>query len=159
MSLKILLAGDGGQGIQLMSDLICESVFLNGKNVTFIPNYGLEQRGGVSLAFIQISDGEINYPKFTQADILIIMSNQAELRTKRYADVAREVWRADEPAKILRDNNIPLQSLNLFFLGKLVNFLAKKNILEPTEIFKMIEKKLSNKVNWQDNKKAWELGD
>ena len=54
MIIKILLSGDGGQGIQLMSDLICRAAIQRGFFVSHMPNYGLEQRGGVSLAFIQI---------------------------------------------------------------------------------------------------------
>ena len=45
MILKILLAGDGGQGIQSISDLLAQASFANGLNITQIPNYGLEQRG------------------------------------------------------------------------------------------------------------------
>jgi len=84
MHLKFLLAGDGGQGIQTIADIICKAVFEAGHYVSFIPNFGLEQRGGVSLAFIQMSDQEIGYPKFTKPDILLIMSEQARERTTGY---------------------------------------------------------------------------
>ena len=75
MNIKILLSGDGGQGIQLISNMICAAAFQNDLHVTSIPNYGLEQRGCVSLNFIQVSDKKIVYPKFTKPYILLIMSS------------------------------------------------------------------------------------
>src|SRR3989339_1633609 len=84
MNIKILLSGDGGQGIQLLADIICVAAFQNNLHVSFIPNYGLEQRGGGSLAYLKISDKEIGYPRFTNPDILLIMSEQARERTKNY---------------------------------------------------------------------------
>ena len=81
MTFKILLAGDGGQGIQLIADAISEGVFLKNWFVTSVSNYGLEQRGGVSLNFVIISDRPIGYPKFKKPDVLLLMSEQARERT------------------------------------------------------------------------------
>ena len=86
MLIKILLSGDGGQGIQLMSDLICRGAIEQGFFVSHIPNYGLEQRGGVSLAFIQISDSEIAYPKFSKPDVKVVLSLQAERKDEAISE-------------------------------------------------------------------------
>lgn len=164
MLIKILLAGDGGQGIQLMSDLICRSAIEQGFFVSHIPNYGLEQRGGVSLAFIQISDNEIAYPKFSKPDVMVVLSEQARERTKGFKIEDLSLPRAKsrglqvaEYKELLEKNNVPYQSYNIFFLGLLAKMLEENGVLKREVVFGMLEKKLSTKPGWEKNKKAWEL--
>ena len=156
MLIKILLSGDGGQGIQLMSDLICRSAIEQGFFVSHIPNYGLEQRGGGALAFIQISDSEIAYPKFSKPDLLLVMSPQAEERTKQYqnADFKLQI---SEYKEILEKNKVPVQSYNIFFLGLIAKMLEEKGVLKRDTVFGMLEKKLCAKPGWEENKRAFEL--
>ena len=157
MLLKILLSGDGGQGIQLMSDLICRAAIERGFFVSHIPNYGLEQRGGVSLAFIQISDNEIAYPKFSTADILVILSQQAEERVVEYHSAAECRIQITEYSDLLKKNNVSHQSYNIFCLGILAKMLEEKNILQKEKVFELLKEKLEKKPNWEENKKAWNL--
>jgi len=82
---KIALAGEGGQGVQSIAEILAEAANEEGKNALYIPNFGVEQRGGVSIAFVQISDGAIGAPKFVEADILIPLSPRAVKRTKMHA--------------------------------------------------------------------------
>ena len=82
---KIALAGEGGQGVQSIAEILAEAANEGGKNALYIPNFGVEQRGGVSIAFVQISDGEIGAPKFQKADILIPLSPRAVERTQMHA--------------------------------------------------------------------------
>jgi len=83
--IKIALAGEGGQGVQSIAEILAEAANEEGKNALYIPNFGVEQRGGVSIAFVQISDGPIGAPKFLKADILIPLSPRAVKRTKMHA--------------------------------------------------------------------------
>ncbi len=46
-------------------------------NVTQTQSYGPEARGGASKAEVVLSDGEIDYPKVVQADLLLAMSQEA----------------------------------------------------------------------------------
>ena len=82
---KIALAGEGGQGVQAIAEILAEAANEGGKSALYIPNFGVEQRGGVSIAFVQISDGEIGSPKFQKADILIPLSPRSVQRTQMYA--------------------------------------------------------------------------
>ncbi|SDF49894.1 2-oxoacid:acceptor oxidoreductase family protein [Sporomusa acidovorans] len=82
---KIAIAGEGGQGVQSIAEILAEAANEEGKNALYIPNFGVEQRGGVSIAFVQVSDGQIGAPKFQKADILIPVSPRAVQRTKMYA--------------------------------------------------------------------------
>ena len=82
---KIALAGEGGQGVQSLAEILAEAANQEGKQALYIPNFGVEQRGGVSIAYVQISDGPIGAPKFQKADILIPLSPRAIRRTKEHA--------------------------------------------------------------------------
>lgn len=81
---RIALAGEGGQGVQLVGEVLAEAAHRSGLESLYIPNFGVEQRGGVSIAFVQISDRPIGAPKFKKADVLVALSKRAVARTKVY---------------------------------------------------------------------------
>ncbi len=81
---KILIAGEGGQGIQAVAQILAEAAYEEGKQVLYIPNFGVEQRGGVSVAFLQIGDEPIGSPKFAIADIVVALSERAVGRVGQY---------------------------------------------------------------------------
>ena len=83
---KILIAGEGGQGVQAMSHILAEAAFSAGLDVNYLPNYGVEQRGGVSLGFLQIGKGVIGFPKFSKADIIVVLRDRAVDRIAEYID-------------------------------------------------------------------------
>lgn len=157
MHIKILLSGDGGQGIQLIADMICRAAFEKDWHVASIPNYGLEQRGGVSLNFIQISDKKIVYPKFSNPGVLLIMSAQAKERVKQYLEIGNLKLEIGDYEPILKEHSVPVQSYNVFCLGLIAKILEEKNIVGRENIFALLEKKLSTKSGWEENKKAFEL--
>lgn len=84
--LRIALAGEGGQGVQSVAEILAEAAYNEQKQTIYIPNFGLEQRGGVSIAFIQVSDDRIGAPKFNKADVVIALSERAVGRTANYSD-------------------------------------------------------------------------
>jgi len=158
MNIKLLLSGDGGQGIQTIANLITQAAFENDFYVSDIPNYGLEQRGGISLAFIQISDKEIGYPKFSNPDILLAMSEQAEERIGQYKNENIKILNIEDYKNKLEDNDINKQSYNIFCLGLLGKILEKKKIFEIDLLRSMLRNKLHSKRGWEENKKAFEVG-
>lgn len=83
--LKLLIAGEGGQGVQTIAEVFAAASHHEGDSATYIPNFGVEQRGGISLAFVCISEIKpIVYPKFEKADILVVLCERAIPRTIRY---------------------------------------------------------------------------
>ena len=80
--MKIALAGEGGQGVQLVGEVLALAGFLSGLHALYIPNFGVEQRGGVSLAYVQLARHPIGSPKFRHADVLVALSNRAIERTR-----------------------------------------------------------------------------
>lgn len=81
---KITIAGEGGQGVQSVANILSEAAYEEGFESLYIPNFGPEQRGGVSVAYVQIAEGSIGSPKFKTADIVIALSDRAVYRTKKY---------------------------------------------------------------------------
>ena len=158
MNLKILLSGDGGQGVQLLSHLICTAVFNKGLSVSHIPNYGLEQKGGVSVAYIKISSEDVTYPKFSKPDLLLIMSDQSRERTVSYNQEGVVVIDVKDYVEMLKENNVQPKSRNIFFLGMIVKNLTDNKILETEEVLTLLEAKLVQKPGWEENKQAFDLG-
>jgi len=157
MLLKLLIAGDGGQGVQTMADIISRVAFSKGFFVSYIPNYGLEQRGGTSLAFIQISDQAVSYPKFKNPGILLVMSDGARERVGDFIPQSKKIIDIKDYLSFLNENKIALNICNVFFLGILALALVDNGIEMTEEIFSGLEKKLGSKPNWEINKKNWEL--
>lgn len=85
-AVKIALAGEGGQGVQSVAEIIAEAANEEGREALYIPNFGVEQRGGVSVAYLQIGDERIGSPKFQTADIVVALSERAVKRTVQYVD-------------------------------------------------------------------------
>lgn len=53
---NLLIAGFGGQGVMTIGKMIGECAFAQGLNVTFLPSYGPEQRGGTANCTVVVSD-------------------------------------------------------------------------------------------------------
>ncbi len=81
-SLEVRLSGKGGQGIIFTGIVLAEAAVIEGLNVVQSQVYGPESRGGASKAEVIISREPIDYPKVTQPDVVVVMSQEA---ADRYA--------------------------------------------------------------------------
>lgn len=135
--MKILLAGEGGQGVQLAAETLAKAAFQEGKSATLIPNFGVEQRGGVSLAFVIIG-GQILYPKFGQADVAAIFCDRALVRAKAHLGAKTQVIygpaMAGQPATTL-----PPKAWNIFVLKKILDLT---NIVKKETVWQVLAEKL-----------------
>ncbi len=78
MRIEIRFAGFGGQGIIKSGILTAAAACLyGGKNAVQTQSYGPESRGGACRSEVIISDEEIDFPKVTEPDILVLMSQHA----------------------------------------------------------------------------------
>lgn len=75
--LQISLSGTGGQGLILAGIILAEAAIMDGKEAIQTQSYGPEARGGASKAEVIISNDAIDYPKVLNADILLVMSQEA----------------------------------------------------------------------------------
>ena len=73
-TMRILIAGFGGQGVLFLGKLIAYAGVLKGKQVTWLPSYGPEMRGGTANCAVILSDGPIGSPIVSEPDVLIAMN-------------------------------------------------------------------------------------
>ena len=172
---KILISGEGGQGIQLISKCLAVSAQLDGRNSVYLANYGVEQRGGVSLGFIQISDEKIGFPKFQYADIIIILTQRAIDRVKEYIKkdtiiIADETLVKNDslkgtqdvimiPALKLASDNLVPRVFNTIILGALGAILK----IDSKSLKESVQSELSEKYKKSPelkhfNERALEIG-
>jgi 2-oxoglutarate ferredoxin oxidoreductase subunit gamma len=75
---EVIIAGFGGQGIILAGRLLAQTAMEAGKEVTYMPSYGAEVRGGTANCMVVIADEPIACPLVSNPDSLIVM-NKASL--------------------------------------------------------------------------------
>lgn len=179
-ALKIVLAGEGGQGIQSIAKILSRSAFDYGYHASFIPNFGTEQRGGLSLAYIQFSKVDIISPKFKTANLFVITSNRDIDRTLQYIGSTTNVLydadllKADSVQKLSRltPNLVPIKaffeathkyaekSFNIIVLGILTGLIdpGMKDVILKTMAEKF-EKYYKQNVKLRiENELAFNLG-
>jgi 2-oxoglutarate ferredoxin oxidoreductase subunit gamma len=78
MKQEIIIAGFGGQGVLSMGKILAYSGLMEGKEVSWMPSYGPEQRGGTANVTVILSDHPISSPILNAYDIAIIL-NQPSL--------------------------------------------------------------------------------
>ncbi|MFH1856866.1 MAG: 2-oxoacid:acceptor oxidoreductase family protein [Candidatus Omnitrophota bacterium] len=89
---RILLAGFGGQGIIFMGKLLALAAMKEGKNVTWMPSYGAEVRGGTAHSMVVVSDEEIAVPYVREPDLCVVMNNPSLERFEEAVKKGGEVF-------------------------------------------------------------------
>lgn len=74
MNAQIILAGFGGQGILFAGKVLAYSGLLENKEISWLPSYGPEMRGGTANCSVCISDQPIGSPVVVEPDILLAMN-------------------------------------------------------------------------------------
>jgi 2-oxoglutarate ferredoxin oxidoreductase subunit gamma len=75
---EIIIAGFGGQGVLSMGQIIAYAAMKEGKEVSWMPSYGPEMRGGTANCIVIVSDSRISSPIITKFDSAILL-NQPSL--------------------------------------------------------------------------------
>lgn len=71
---QILIAGFGGQGILFAGKFLAYEGLLEGRNVSWLPSYGPEMRGGTANCSVILSDTQVGSPIVNKPDVLIAMN-------------------------------------------------------------------------------------
>jgi len=71
---QILIAGFGGQGVLFAGKFLAYKGLLEDRQVSWLPSYGPEMRGGTANCSVTISDAPIGSPIVTKPDCLIAMN-------------------------------------------------------------------------------------
>lgn len=74
MEKRMIIAGFGGQGVLLIGQLIAYAGMLDNKEVSWMPSYGPEMRGGSANCAVVVSDEAVASPKVEEADIVVAMN-------------------------------------------------------------------------------------
>ncbi len=174
---RILVSGEGGQGVQTIAKVLAEAAYDSGEKALYVPNYGVEQRGGVSLGFVQISKEEIGFPKFQDADILVILAERAierviEYITKDTVVIYDETLVSEDKLKGISSEKIAIQALkcaeetmtgrvmNMIVLGFLANMVGGMSLdrMEKTVHERLKEKYERSPELKHFNTRALEIG-
>ncbi len=78
MTEEIIIAGFGGQGVLSMGQILCYGGVIEGKEVSWMPSYGPEMRGGTANCMVILSDQKISSPILNKFDTVIAL-NQPSL--------------------------------------------------------------------------------
>ena len=170
---QILIAGFGGQGILFAGKFLVYAGLLQGFEVSWLPSYGPEMRGGTANCNIMISDEPIGSPIVINPTELIVMNTPSLDKFessvipggKVFVDsslIQRKLNRTDVDAfyipatQLANDNNLP-KLANIIMVGK---FIKETGICADDIIQKTIAKNVpANKPALLElNKKALELG-
>lgn len=133
---QFLLSGFGGQGILFSGKFLAYKGLTAGKQVSWLPSYGPEMRGGTASCGVIISDEQVGSPIVSQPDVLVAMNlpsldkyeNSVAPGGMIFADstlIERKVKRDDVkvfyiPAtKLANDNGTP-KLANMILMGKVL---------------------------------------
>jgi len=80
MTDEIIIAGFGGQGVLLAGKLLAIAAMREGKNVSHIPSYGAEMRGGTANCSVVVSDEEIASPTIEHPTAVIALNEPSMVK-------------------------------------------------------------------------------
>ena len=170
---EFLFAGFGGQGLLFSGKVLAYKGLIEDKNVSWLPSYGPEMRGGTANCSVILSDEPVGAPIVLTPDVLVAMnlpSLDKYEKTVRKGGIIlvdsslieRKVERTDVdvyyvPATRLADENGAGRLANMILMGKLLSVLDSYN--EET-VAKALEKCISARhADMLDlNRKAMEIG-
>lgn len=142
--IKVLIAGFGGQGVMFLGRVLAQAAILEGKNVTYLPSYGAEVRGGTANCLVKLSKGKIASPVFEKANFAIIMNEPSWQKFKRRIEdegfvllnsslIKDKVDRKDVNIEMVPLNDLALKVGSL----QVANFIGLGAFLRETGIVKL----------------------
>ncbi len=169
---KLVLAGFGGQGVLSMGQFMAHSGMLEGKEVSYLPAYGPEMRGGTANCSVVISEKPISSPLCTVPDVLVAMNTPSLVK---FVDKVKsggtilvnsslvnvEVERKDVKVVKIPANELALEAgnvkaANMVMTGALYSALK---LVKEESIEECIKEKFGHKQSLYDvNERAYKLG-
>lgn len=77
MKEEIIIAGFGGQGVLSMGKILAYAGLMDNLEVTWMPSYGPEQRGGTANVTVIVSDEQISSPVLDTYDTAVLLNQQS----------------------------------------------------------------------------------
>jgi 2-oxoglutarate ferredoxin oxidoreductase subunit gamma len=155
MTEEIIIAGFGGQGVLSMGKILAYSGIMKDLEVSWMPSYGPEMRGGTANVTVIISSDRISSPILTEFDTAIILNQQSLdkfesmvkkggtllydsngiTRLPQRTDINIYCVKATEEASMMS----AAKTFNMIVLGA---YLKIKSIVELEDVIKGLEKSL-----------------
>ena len=172
MLIKTVFAGFGGQGVLSMGLNLAQAAMLEGKNVTYLPSYGVEVRGGTANCTVAVSDEEIASPVASAPEFVVAMNQPSLVRFQNRVQtggilfynsslIKPEVSRGDielaaVPASRIAEDLGSGRSANMVMLGA---FARKTNLVSIESVLEGLKETLKSKAKLISvNKKALMAG-
>lgn len=172
MEEKIIIAGFGGQGVLSLGQLIAYSAIHDKKEVTWLPSYGPEMRGGTSNCSVVVSDEAVASPIIALADCLIAMNKPSLLKFENKVKkggiiivnshlIDIKVSRDDVKAYYIDANGLALEAgnartANITVLGL---YMKLSNLFSAETVKQVISEQFARKLKViPANLKAFDLG-
>jgi len=172
MLIKTVIAGFGGQGVLSMGLNLAEAAMLEGKNVTYLPAYGAEVRGGTANCTVAISDDEIASPVASSPEFVVAMNQPSAVKFQHHIQsgglffinsslVEIDLVRGDieiihVPANKIADDLGNPRAANMIMLGA---FTKKSGLVQLDSVKTALKRTLSTKKKLIEiNEKALEAG-
>jgi 2-oxoglutarate ferredoxin oxidoreductase subunit gamma len=174
MLIETIFSGFGGQGVLSMGKLLAYAAMKEGKEVSWMPSYGPEMRGGTANCMVNISDDPISSPVVTEYDIVVAL-NQPSL--KKFEHCVKKggilIWESSTIKEAPTRNDItviPLPAIdkatnelknvkvmNMLVLGSLVKL---NPIVKPDTLLTALKETLPERYHHLIplNKEAIEMG-
>ena len=133
---NLLIAGFGGQGVLFAGKFIAYKGLLEGRQLSWLPSYGPEMRGGTANCSVILSDDPVGSPIVSNPDVLMVMNlpsldkyeGEAVVGAKIFVDstlIERKVVREDVSAyyipatQLAKDAGFPTLA-NMIMVGKMI---------------------------------------
>lgn len=144
---QVFIAGFGGQGVLAIGKFLAYAAMEEGKNVTWVPSYGAEMRGGTANCLVTINDDEVSSPLTEHPGTAIIMNRPSldkfEDKIKREGTVVLNTSLVDRlprredlnviklPVNQLAEEINNPRGANMILLGA---YLQKSQLLEMSAV-------------------------
>lgn len=158
MMQEVIFAGFGGQGMLLAGQFIAYAGLDEGKNVSWLPSYGPEMRGGTANCSVIVSDEEIGSPVIVEPDTLVVMNrpslekfektvkkggtliiNSSLIDVKATRDDIDVIY---VPANQIAEEIGNTKVANMVVLGA---YIEKSGVVDVKSVLKVIENKMGAK--------------
>jgi len=173
MLVKTVFSGFGGQGVLMMGYILALSAMRDGMQVTYLPAYGAEVRGGTANCTVSISDEEIASPVASFPDYVVALNKpsliryEGQLKTKGTLLLNSDLIDIDPTRKDIEVFKVPANTLakrlksertvNMIMLGALA---AATNIISIDSLMSGLTEiiKAKSARQMETNRKGLELG-
>jgi 2-oxoglutarate ferredoxin oxidoreductase subunit gamma len=153
MKEEIIIAGFGGQGVLSMGKILAYAGLMDGLEVTWMPSYGPEQRGGTANVTVILSDAPISSPVLNSYDTAVLLNQQSidkfESKVKVGGTLIYDPYGVHTPPSRTDINIVPVQAMeasfelesaktyNMLLLGAL---LQVRNLVPVESVMKGLKK-------------------